>query len=302
MNEARIQNTKPDQAALEDQIDELTERVAKLEGQVTKPQKTLFEVIAIRGGLLALAISIITGAYTIIDISFLQRERELIAFEASTRAKLDELSALNSELAEIGVSGNLLRFQTAMNSASPRRLGLIQTIHSAYSEAPNIFNTADHMMLANEFASFQMPELALEHANEALSSAEQDIAIASAHTLVASLHSTPGPNFSVDAARSNYEAAVQIYENQAPEMYLQSLIYARTYYLGFEYNVTKDCGRGEMILSKIGADMNSGIFNSAGYRFMAEYLTQNKMSYAGPCQFDLGFLNQELVDRAVSAQ
>ena len=84
---------------LDSRFDDFGERLAKVEGKFeSKPEKTFYEKLGVRGGIIALIISIFTGGFTIYEKSFVNPQKELKRERLQVRNTLDEILQVQARI------------------------------------------------------------------------------------------------------------------------------------------------------------------------------------------------------------
>jgi tetratricopeptide (TPR) repeat protein len=150
-----------DFSSLDSRVDELGERIAKVEGRLSErtPPRKLF---AEYGGYIALVISILIGGWTLYDNAILQPIKDKAQAESTLRNNLNSLGSISARIAR-AFSENVLAGNAELASATPQRLALLAEIEKAERSMPHVLNFADRLLLAAEYEQFGDIDNALRH-------------------------------------------------------------------------------------------------------------------------------------------
>lgn len=195
---------------LDERVDAFGERLATLEGKLEKEKaKGMRKRLSEYGGVLALILSIVIGAFTVYDKVIRQPEEdEVVAFE-SFREDIGDLGKLTAQIASLDWKGNYEAAQAQAGSLTPLKVELIEKIEHYGEMHPDKLKFADRMMLANENVLFMWHEKAIVHAKKALEISADSQQAANAYWAIArmsgNLNKLPEMRFNFEKARNEFE-------------------------------------------------------------------------------------------------
>lgn len=195
---------------LDERVDAIGERVATLEGILEKENaKGLKQRLSEYGGILALVLSILIGAFTVYDKIVVLPKKDEAAKSDSFRKDLDTLVQLSAQISSLDWANNPLAAQAQAQSLTPQKTALIEKIERFGEIHPDELRFADRLMLANENEFFMWNEKALIHAKKALEISTDPLQKANAYWAIARLN---GKLNKLPDMRTYYEKAISEFE------------------------------------------------------------------------------------------
>jgi len=195
---------------LDERVDAIGERIATLEGKLEKEKaKGLRQHLSEYGGILALVLSILIGAFTVYDKIVVQPQKDQSAKSDSFRKDLDTLVQLSAQVSSLYWAGNPIAAQAQAQSLTPQKIALIEKIELFGEMHPDELKFADRLMLANENELFLWHEKALIHAKKALGISIDPLQKANAYWAIARLN---GKLNKFPDMRTYYEKAISEFE------------------------------------------------------------------------------------------
>ena len=175
-NHGRIHMNDEDYRLLDSRLDEISERLAKTEGELlNRTKKGLRQKLSEGGGLVALFLSLIIGGVTIYE-NFVSKPRQSIkAQELAIRADIADLGNISAQIAALP-----WRFDPAGASAQaslyqPRKTELVARLTDGLEKSPHVFHYVDLMLLVIELENVGRYDTALSLLATAFDQAENSI-------------------------------------------------------------------------------------------------------------------------------
>jgi len=195
---------------LDERVDAIGERIAALEGRLDKKEAKGFKQhLSEYGGIMALVLSILIGAFTVYDKVVVQPQIDMAAKLDTFRENLDALVQLSARISSLDWSKNSTSAQAQAQSLTPQKIALIEKIERFGELYPEELKFADRLMLANENELFMWHEKALAHAMKALEISIDASQAANAYWAIARLN---GKLDKLSDMRAYYEKAVNKFE------------------------------------------------------------------------------------------
>jgi tetratricopeptide (TPR) repeat protein len=195
---------------LDERVDAIGERVATLEGKFEKEKvKGLKQRLSEYGGILALVLSIVIGAFTVYDKIIIQPQKARATESDDFRKDLDTLVQLSAQISSLDWRSNPIAAQAQAQSLTPQKIALIEKIERFGEMRPDELKYADRLMLANENELFMWYEKALMHAKKALELAVDSFQTANAYWAIARLN---GKLNKPTEMRTYYEKAIREFQ------------------------------------------------------------------------------------------
>jgi hypothetical protein len=191
---------------LDERVDAIAERIATLEGKLKENKSGgLKHHLSEYGGIVALVLSIVIGAFTVYDKLVIQPGKDEVAKSDAFRSDLDTLVQLTARISSLDWVGNPAVAQAQMQSLAPQRMALIEKIEQFGAANPGSLRFADRLMLANENEFFIRHETALMHARKALEISADPLQAANAYWAIARMN---GRLNKLAEMRTSYEKAI----------------------------------------------------------------------------------------------
>lgn len=187
----------------------LEERVAKLEVQLENDKKSFVRRFSVWAGLIALAISIVTGSYNIFDQFYFKPEREKEEALQLLRSIVSRLSDVNWRLVELQLKGNaeLIRFVGMV--ANGEKVSILSKADDIVSAYPHDVGFSEYIVLAQEHLNWGNFERALAYANAAHRAAEGSVFRMEASRYKARALFAPGPQQNIGEARQIFSSLAE---------------------------------------------------------------------------------------------
>ena len=206
----------------------VSERVARLEGQIDADIKSPTRKISQWFGLVALIISIAVGGFQVYE-NVVLREREAVAADRKMLAEyVRKITELNSKNASMYISAQTSPMAIAVvkiqNLEKMSILGLADRI---LSDRPDIASFASLFALSSEHLNLGNTVRAHEYANLAFSRAVTGMEEVEARRLVARTLFAPGKRQDIRNARNNFRQAVE--KTMKMETFLKTDLLANVY-------------------------------------------------------------------------
>lgn len=195
---------------LDERVDAIGERIATLEGKLEKEKaKGVKKRFSEYGGILALILSIVIGAFTVYDKIILQPKKDEAIRLETFRKDINTLVQLSAQISSLDWDRNPTAAQAQAQNLTPQKLALIENIEHYGEMHPDKFKFADRLMLANENELFSWHEKALIHANKALKISADSLQTANAYWAIARIN---GKLNKLPDMRTHYEKAINEFE------------------------------------------------------------------------------------------
>lgn len=195
---------------LDERVDAIGERIATLEGKLEKEKaKGLKQRLSEYGGIFALVLSIVIGAFTVYDKIILQPHKDEAIRLDTFRKDINTLVQLSAQIASLDWDNNRIAAQTQAQSLTPQKIALIENIERYGEMHPDKLKFADRLMLANENELFLWHEKAVIHAKKALEISVDPLQRANAYWAIARLN---GKLNKLPDMRTYYEKAISEFE------------------------------------------------------------------------------------------
>lgn len=195
---------------LDERVDAIGERLATLEGKMEKEKaKSLKKRLSEYGGILALILSIVIGAFTVYDKIILQPKKEEVIELESFRKDINTLVQLSAQISSLNWEGNPAAAQAQAQNLTPQKVALIENIERYGEMHPDKYKFADRLMLVNENEQFSWHEKAIIHAKKALEISNDSLQTANAYWAIARIN---GRLNKLPDMRTYYEKAINEFE------------------------------------------------------------------------------------------
>ena len=192
----------------------VSERIARLEGQIDAETKSPIRRIGQWFGLVALIISIAVGGFEVYE-NVVLREREAVAADRRVLAEyVRKITELNSKNASVYISAQSSPMAIAvMKIHNLEKMSILGLADRILSDRPEIASFAILFTLSSEHLNLGNIVRAHEYANLAFSLAATDMERMESRRLVARSLFAPGQTQDIPNARSNFmQAANEIKE------------------------------------------------------------------------------------------
>ncbi len=158
------------------------------------------------GGIVALALSITIGIFTVYDKAVVQPREDRAMATNELRNDLNTLSNIAAKLAALDWSGNFQAAQAQAQTWTPQRLALLDKIAKLDKQLPGTLMLADRYLLILQYESFGRFAEALEQVELAFKIAEGPFQVADAYWAKARISGGSGD---IQTMRDTYPLAVK---------------------------------------------------------------------------------------------
>lgn len=239
---------------LDRRLDNIGERVAKLEGKLNSEKpKGFLKRISEFGGVVALGLSIIIASFTVYDKVYLEPKGEQELAKKELRENLNILADLSVRVTSLDWENNRDKAQAQMNSLTPRRINLIEQIEKSHHEFNGIVKFSDYLLLAQENELFGRYQKALEHVNKALLVSSNSMEKANAYWRIARLNGLLN-NF--DVMREEFTKAINEFNTSGFTKNAMQVLQLYIQWVGFELAYSKECHRANDVFQNLLSNYN----------------------------------------------
>jgi hypothetical protein len=265
---------------LDTRVDELGERLAKIEGGMnTERPKNVWQLLSGLGALVAFCLSLATSIYTVHNnfVAEPRKEREERATALAKERQQQEVNFRNdvTSLAELvaRIAGlDWVNNQQAANAQagllSPQRYALRDRIMASDTAMPNVLGFADRLLLTNELEFAGMWQKALEHTAKLHTAATNPGEKAYAHWAEARIH---GGLNQLDAMRTSFTEAVAEFKAGGMSTYAGWVMQVYLQWVSLEL-VRGTCDTASPVHARMLADFNTpDVWDTTKQAFVPQY-------------------------------
>ncbi len=239
---------------LDSRVDDVSERLSYIEGQIeAKQKKSFFERLGTIGGIFALFISILTGGYTLYDNFIDKPKREKLVKLENVRSTLNQIAEINTVVAKAQIEPTPANAAVATAQMS-KLIPLMTKAHNLYKEYPGVFNFADHMMMGNLLLNFRYFREAHVHADESEQLAVTHIEKANYYWLKAKIFGAIGELQNLDEMRRFFQTAIDVSKSKDLQISIGTTFQIYSNWLLAELNTGK-CPVAKIIFEKLSSDL-----------------------------------------------
>ncbi len=239
---------------LDSRFDDFGERLARVEGRLeNKPEKSFYEKLGTRGGIIALVISIFTGSFAIYEKFVVDPQKAAHQQRLQVRTTLDEITQIQAAIAKT-TAENPAAGNSIADSFSSKMRSLISRSHRNYLKFEDAFEFADHLMLGNLLFNFGHVDKAFIHAEASAELAGDHIQEANSFWFKANLFSAIGDNQDLSQMRKMFESAIDVSKQKNLQTSIGTTFDIYLDWLRAELNVG-DCVIAKNVMYKLSIDM-----------------------------------------------
>lgn len=189
-------------------VNKLAIKVAKLEVQVERERKSIVKRIGAWGGIIALAVSVSLGSFSLYDNLVLRPRHERAASGDELRDIVGRLAEINTRLTEVQFENNPTKLRALSMSVNAEKATLITRADSIIDSVRSEASFPDLITLSFEHSNFGNAERSLFYANAALEVAETQQFRGEALRYKGRALFAPGPAQDFDAGRRFFNESI----------------------------------------------------------------------------------------------
>lgn len=193
-------------------VNELAIKVAKLEVQIEHERNSIVKRLGAWGGLIALVLSVSTGAFSLYDNFVLKPRQERAATGGELRKIVGRLSEINSRLTEVQLERDLTKLRALSMAANAEKATILARADWIIDNVRSEASFPDFIALSFEHSNFGNSERSLLYANAALEVAETEQFRGEALRYKARALFAPGPVQDIQAARGYFEDSIATFK------------------------------------------------------------------------------------------
>lgn len=268
-----------EQLNLAQQVTHLTQRIAHLEGRLDADERSTPKRVAMWGGLFALAVAILTGAFQLWDGLVLRKQVAAEAKQRELNSYVQRLIELNSRIFRLqsktlGPTPDPMAMEE-INLVTTEKISIVGLADQLISQDNNIGSFAVFYTLAFEHLNLGNNEKALVYSRKAASISQSNAEAVGAGRYIARALFAPGPIQDKVASRSTFAQTLDLARNEKTSLKggLLTSVYEDWLLMEVHFGA---CDTATDLLSRLAADLRMIPNGNNAYN----YVQQKVLGYA----------------------